>query len=625
MRLLLRRLLAFSTLAVLATLFASGRAAAAPARFTACGQDGLECATIQVPLDRTGVTPGTLPIYVERLPAEGFQRGTMFLIAGGPGQPSAETFNLSRNAAAYRQLFPGYQLVAYDDRGTGKSNLIICPRFQATVTATVDQQARLAAECANSIGPTRVFYGTRDHAEDIEAVRKAIGVDKVGLWGTSYGTKLAVAYALAHPDHTERLLLDSVVRPEGPDPFGLPVLQEMPNGLRSLCFSTTCAAATPDIVRDVAALANRLAAHPLTGTVLRPSGKPAKVRVDGPTFLGIVVDTDLNPGLAAELPAAVNAALHGRPAPLLRIVWLDLQSSSLAAQDLSFGLFLATNCDDGQFPWDPSTPVAQRKAIMDAARTALPAGATGPFGRWATDFGTAALCLLWPSPAGGDRLPNGPYPDVPVLLVNGDRDLRTPLANAFVVASRFPHAQITVVPGVGHSVIGGADYTGCADNAVRAWLNGAVPTPRCPRVAPFIAPLAAFPRSVANIAPVGAAGARGRTLAAVIRTVREAGASWLLAPPSSADASVSISGPYGGRLRPAANDPAFNLNRYATVPGVQVSGRLRLIFATFRAVIPFRFEGTLKVGGPKAVRGELDFAENSVTGTLGGRRVRARL
>jgi hypothetical protein len=156
-------------------------------------------------------------------------------------------------------------------------------------------------------------------------------------------------------------------------------------------------------------------------------------------------------------------------------------------------------------------------------------------------------------------------------------------------------------------------------------LNGAVPTPRCPRVAPFIAPLAAFPRSVANIAPVGAAGARGRTLAAVIRTVREAGASWLLAPPSSADASVSISGPYGGRLRPAANDPAFNLNRYATVPGVQVSGRLRLIFATFRAVIPFRFEGTLKVGGPKAVRGELDFAENSVTGTLGGRRVRARL
>jgi hypothetical protein len=42
-------------------------------------------------------------------------------------------------------------------------------------------------------------------------------------------------------------------------------------------------------------------------------------------------------------------------------------------------------------------------------------------------------------------------------------------------------------------------------------------------------------------------------------------------------------------------------------------------------VIPFRFEGTVKVSGPKAVRGELDFTENAVTGTLGGRRVSARL
>jgi hypothetical protein len=199
------------------------------------------------------------------------------------------------------------------------------------------------------------------------------------------------------------------------------------------------------------------------------------------------------------------------------------------------------------------------------------------------------------------------------------------VANAFTVASRFPHAQVTVVPGVGHSVIGGSDYTGCADNAVRAWLNGAVPTPRCPRVAPLVAPLAAFPRAVANVAPIGAAGARGRTLAAAIRTVRESGASWMLAQSALSGGSVSISGLYGGRLRPAAQDPAFNLNRYSAIPGVQISGRLALAFATFRAVIPFRFEGTVTVTGPKAVRGSLDFTATSVSGTLGGRSVRAAL
>ena len=54
----------------------------------------------------------------------------------------------------------------------------------------------------------------REHGEDIESVRLALGVDKVAVWGVSYGTKHAVAYALAHPTHVERLLLDSEVLPD---------------------------------------------------------------------------------------------------------------------------------------------------------------------------------------------------------------------------------------------------------------------------------------------------------------------------------------------------------------------------------------------------------------------------
>ncbi len=153
----------------------------------ACGQTpGLVCSQVAVPLDRSGQVPGTISLHVEVLPAAGVQRGVMFLIAGGPGQGSAHTFALGSQSAAalYRFLFPGYTLVAYDDRGTGSSDLLDCPTLQTANTA--DSERAAATACADSIGPQRAFYSTADHAEDLEAVRQSLGFDRVALWGVSW-------------------------------------------------------------------------------------------------------------------------------------------------------------------------------------------------------------------------------------------------------------------------------------------------------------------------------------------------------------------------------------------------------------------------------------------------------
>ena len=146
-------------------------------RATQCGgTPGLICSQVVVPLDRTGRVPGTISLHVEVVPAPGTPRGAIFLIAGGPGQGSAHVFGLGRPAsvAIYRFLFPGYTLVAYDDRGTGDSGLLDCPAVQAAVTA--DQQRAAAAACAGTIGPKRDFYSTAEHAEDLDAVRQSLGL-----------------------------------------------------------------------------------------------------------------------------------------------------------------------------------------------------------------------------------------------------------------------------------------------------------------------------------------------------------------------------------------------------------------------------------------------------------------
>src|SRR5207247_6355533 len=109
-----RRALALLVAAVLGVAVAPLAAHAAVGHFTTCGQNGLTCTTVTVPIDRTGGTPGTIPLYVERLQSDGLQRGVLFLVAGGPGQPSAGAFDLGANAAEFRSLFAGYTLVAFD-------------------------------------------------------------------------------------------------------------------------------------------------------------------------------------------------------------------------------------------------------------------------------------------------------------------------------------------------------------------------------------------------------------------------------------------------------------------------------------------------------------------------------
>jgi pimeloyl-ACP methyl ester carboxylesterase len=596
--------------------FAAGAALPGLARaggFVPChGNSGVRCATVPAPLDYSGVVPGQVPLNVEELPASGKPRGVMFLVAGGPGQASAHVFDLAQDGSFWRLFFPHYTLVTYDDRGTGTSAPLSCPGlFTPGQDYGADEIARLVGTCGDSLGTSSAFYATRDHAEDMETVRLAIGADRIAIWGTSYGTKQAIAYALAHPDHVERLLLDSVLPPEGPDPFGGDMLRNLPHALAALCHGSLCRSATADPVGDVVTLANRLAVTPLEGTVKVPGRAPVAARLDGVDFLSLVVDSDLSPGVASELPAAVSSALAGRPAALERLAVLDDFGSDEPNIEFDTALDLATTCDDGLFPWQPDSAVEDRQAVVDAALAALPPGATGPFGSWATGLGTWQYCVAWPTPAGGAPLASKPLPNVPVLVLSGDRDMRTPTAGARAVAARFPHADVLVVPGMGHSVLT-TDYSLCAMTNVWAWLDGKA-LHKCKRVPPLIPMLAKFPASVASLTPLkGTAGTRGRTLTAVERTVAEAEATWLT---TNGD---PVAGLYGGRLDPS--DETFELRGYSTVPGLAVSGTLRLEDVQGGPVLGV-LAGTVRVTGTRAAHGTLAVKGTKLSGTLAGQSV----
>jgi len=591
---------------VVAAAFAGG----ADAQGSPCGTTpGLVCSTVVVPLDRSGALPGTVSLHVEELPATGQPRGAVFLIAGGPGQGSARAFSLGtpEEALLFRFLFPGYTLIAYDDRGTGDSGLLNCPALQVSTAPTGEDL--LASACASSIGPSASLYGTADHVEDLDAVRASLGFDKIVLYGVSYGTKLALAYAFAHPDHVDRLVLDSVLPTDLPDPFGANVARAMPATLSAYC-ANVCGAATPDFAGDVVSVANRLAAQPAHGTVLLANGTKKQDTLGGVELLSVVVDADLNPGLAAELPAAVHAARLGTMGPLLRLHVLDTVGSQLSAPDLSAALFAATDCRDGPFPWPANSDPAGRPAFLRNAIAALPPGTFGPFGSWAAGLGNATLCDTWPTPAGGANLSGGAPPNVPVLALSGGFDMRTPTAGAQSVIAQFPQGKLVVVPGIGHSVVS-TDPSGCAALAVHDWILDPTSNDSCTRPPFLVAPIGAFPK-----APVGRAGPAA-TFGLVSKTVAEAEAAWLLG--ASSDTSSPIPGLASGKLVQAGgSSDAFRLTGYGLVPGVTVTGTVKL---AQRGGVTLKFEGRLAVAGRLASAGTLQLVASRLRGTLGGRKV----
>jgi pimeloyl-ACP methyl ester carboxylesterase len=438
----------------------------------------------------------------------------------------------------------------------------------------------------------------------MEVVRQSLGLDKIGLFGVSYGTKLSLAYALAHPDRVDRLILDSILPPEFPDPYNADTLRALPATLNAFCSDGSCRAATPNFATDVVLLANKYAAKPLVGNVRDPNGKTARVRVDGIELLGTLLDADINPGLAAEMPATMHAARLGNTQPLLRLAHFHDVSNAPPSVELSSALYAATSCHDGPFPWAPETPIEQRPALYQSAVASLPPGTFGQFGPWAARFGNADFCLKWPSPAGGAALGPGPLPNVPMLAISGGFDMRTPRAGALSVVARFPQGHLLAVPGVGHGATL-SDPSGCAFNAVRAWVSdGTIPPPSCPRGKPFVRTVDALPaaKQPSHLTPLA-------TYAIAARTLREAQAAWLIA------GDDPVAGIYAGKLTPGSR--GFTLTRYAIAPGVELSGRLRLT----KTDLPLVFEGTIKVGGSAAAAGLLGLTEKNLRGTLGGRLV----
>jgi pimeloyl-ACP methyl ester carboxylesterase len=592
---------AAALLSLLCTLVAP--AAAHALRWRPCSDfPDARCSHLTVPLDRSGVDPGTVRLRLADI--GGRRRQVLMYLSGGPG--GAGVSEMLGVMQSVPEVAARFRVIGFDQRGTGRSGLLRCPEIERDVRLSSPTAAQ---KCAERLGARRRHYTTPDSVADMEAIRQALGVQKLTLFGISYGTELALEYARAHPDHVARLIVDSVLDPDDRDPFFTAAFRAMTPTLRNLC-PAGCRGISTDPVGDLATLVARVRAAPATGVAYDRRGRRHRMRITPTTLVDYMFDADYDPALRAALPAAVRAALHGDYAPLAR---LQRDGDVLAPvgppSDFSSARY-ATVCEETPLPWAPGTPIAQRPAQAAAAAAARGPGAFRPFDAATAASDEVSLCLRWPDvPRPVAPVIPGPYPAVPTLILQGGEDVRTPPEDSAHVASLIPGAIRVVVPGVGHAVTGD-DASGCGERALLDFVAGAKVKATCRRVRTHVPAVPAPPTSFSALAKVGGFPARvGRTLRAIAATLDDL--RLVLSPISL---SNSGGGLRGGSWAVRDRGSQLVLRRYETVPGVTLSGSSR--GARIR----------LRVGGRSAAHGTLVLRSGGrLSGRLGGRRIRVRL
>ncbi|MFE7931038.1 alpha/beta fold hydrolase [Streptomyces sp. NPDC057456] len=193
--------------------------------WSACEGDGmpddLQCADLTVPVDYRRPTAGTLDLALARYRATGDKRGSVVLNFGGPGGPGVP--ELAYGGKEFMDLTDGYDVVALDPRGVGRSSPVSCGDGEDSGLASLDEDSALAdpqalltrlkqvaADCAEHSGPVLPHIGTVDAAQDLDVLRAALGDKKLNYLGFSYGTRLGAVYAARFPDKVGRLVLDGV-------------------------------------------------------------------------------------------------------------------------------------------------------------------------------------------------------------------------------------------------------------------------------------------------------------------------------------------------------------------------------------------------------------------------------
>jgi pimeloyl-ACP methyl ester carboxylesterase len=419
-----------------------------------------ECGSVRVPLfwsrpagPKIDVAYALIHHRDQTLPSA---RGTVVLNVGDSNAPIIDSAPMW--TTVFADLLRDHDLLLIDSRGGGRSHPIHCGI--TSLPATRQGLVRAIEACGKRLGRQARAYTYAATADDMNAVRKHLGIGKLELYGVSTGTYLMTVFAQRHPRAVRSIVLSSAF-PLRFDMWGRRNAQALRLAIRRVCARSTTGKCNGErTLRQLGRLARRLHAHPIP---YRLNGQ--RRRLDDTTLAGIAYQAGAD-GVIGQIPAVVRAALGGDNRPLITAAsQLAPLFSGSGVGDPAPDAALAASlmCNDYPTLWDRHAPIPVRLRQFAARRARLRKAAFWPFSvrAWTSaiiDRGNG--CIRWPDRNGPVQRTTGPFPDVPVLVISGDLDTNVPTAEGRQAARQFPHARVVEVPNAWHGPE--REPTGCA-------------------------------------------------------------------------------------------------------------------------------------------------------------------
>lgn len=423
--------------------------------------EAITCGYMQVPQDRREPDGLAIEIAVAIIASHNDRprADPLLYLEGGPGGGalfSAEDWLALR-------LRDERELILFDQRGTGYSwpNLG-CPELEtADEAANGDQDAFLAALAAcrerlEGLGVDLTDYHSAASAQDVEDLRRVLGVTEWNLLGISYGTRLALTILRDQPEGVRSVVLDSVYPPnanayaEQSLTFGGAI-----NALLDGCAADpTCDDAFPDLRQTFYALLLELDEAPLYFDADEINADE-DLELDAYAFVSLVTDALYATDLIPLLPWLIDDVYYGDYDLLIEEFLLVDDDADFARQrppdeepvdegsrQDAQGMFYAVECYE-EAPFASLDEAAARVSALDPLLAQILLEDVAQF------FDACAIWLDEQAPA---REAEPVYSELPVLILAGEYDPVTPPAWARLAAESLPNHWYVELPRGGHAL-----------------------------------------------------------------------------------------------------------------------------------------------------------------------------
>jgi pimeloyl-ACP methyl ester carboxylesterase len=424
-------------LAVFATLAGAPAAAGSlkiePASFKLAdgSQLPVERGTFSVPEDRRDPSSRRIEIGFIRFKSTNPRPGAPIVyLAGGPGGSGIATARGPRQPV-FLALRAVADVIALDQRGVGLSNHIPpCtarrkldpaePLTEASLTAYYRETLDRCLGEWTAAGVAVNGYTTEQNADDLEDLRRALGARKIDLWGISYGTHLAFAAMRRHPQSIGRVALASAE--------GMSQTVKLPAHLDATFARIERFA--PGLTARMRRVHRKYDSAPRTFTV--PQGS-LSFRVDSFPLRMMAGILPKNPDGIARLADAYQALEGDQTQALAPLVWGYFFKDPVTMSGMPELMDIASGITDERLA------LVRRQAASSLIGTA-------------TNFPMPQLRGAVPGLDLGDGFRREISSNIPVLLLSGDLDVRTPLEEQAAATAGLKRLHRIVVRNGGHDL-----------------------------------------------------------------------------------------------------------------------------------------------------------------------------